>query len=98
MSGSINPPGTVATVAPVAGSAPSIGSFTISGTAPDKNTIAAFVDALSTVKGVSSPYVSSAQTGTGARLQFSLQLQITSAALSGRFTTPKATPSATGSH
>lgn len=75
-----------------------VGSLTISGTAPDKNSIAAFLDALSLVKGLSNPYTSGAQSGTGSTLTFSMHADINSTALGGRFVTASPTPSATRSH
>ncbi len=62
-----------------------IGSVTIVGGAPDKVTIAAFVDALTAVKGVKNPFVTSAQVSLGNTYQFTIQLDITSDVYGGRF-------------
>jgi hypothetical protein len=99
VTGSISPAGAAPAAAaaqPVATGAPSIGSFTIIGTAPDKNSIAAFVDALALVKGISNPYLTGAQSQSGSGLQFTVQAQITKTALGGRFASPTAT--STGGH
>jgi hypothetical protein len=63
-----------------------IGTITVKGSAADKVTIAAYVDALTKVSGVAAPYVTSAQQQTGGQYQFSLDLEITKAELGGRFT------------
>ncbi len=42
-----------------------VGTFNIGGTAPDKNSIAAFVDALAGVKGVANPYLTECGDGLG---------------------------------
>ena len=62
-----------------------IGSVTIVGGAPDKATIAAFVDALDSVKGVTNPFVTSAAVAVGNSYQFTIQLDITSVVYGGRF-------------
>ena len=82
--------------APAAGTgdATPIGTFTIIGTAPDKNSIAAFVDSLATVKGIANPYLTGAQAQSGGTLQFTIQVQITKAALGGRYATATPTPKA----
>ena len=81
----------------VPGSSPAlaIGSITIVGTAPDKARIANFVDALGQVKGLANPYLNSAAVQSGGTLNFTIAVQITSAALGGRFTTPSSSASST---
>ncbi|AGZ39482.1 hypothetical protein [Actinoplanes friuliensis] len=67
----------------------SIGSLIVTGTAPDKDTIAKFVDALSTQTVVADPYLTSATKGSDDdNLQFSLRVDITGEARCGRFTAP----------
>lgn len=87
------------TLAPVSGPALTVvGTFNIGGTAPDKNSIAAFVDALAGVKGVGNPYLTSAATASGSSLQFSVQADITTDALGGRFAVATPSPTAKASH
>lgn len=61
-----------------------VGSLTITGYAPDKGTVAAYVDLLGSVPGVSAPYLSSA-TKAGNQVQFSVKVEIVRAALNDRF-------------
>jgi Tfp pilus assembly protein PilN len=61
-----------------------VGTLTITGYGPDKSTVAAYVDLLGAVPGVSSPYLSSA-TEAGGVVQFSVKVQVDRAALSTRF-------------
>ena len=64
-----------------------IGTVTLTGTAPDKPSVAKYVDTLATVTMVANPYVTSvAQTEDG-DVQFSLTVDVTAHALCGRFTT-----------
>lgn len=63
-----------------------IGSLTIMGYGPDKGTIAAYVDLLGSVPGVSAPYLSSA-TEDQNQVQFSVRVEIVRAALNERFAT-----------
>jgi hypothetical protein len=62
-----------------------VGQLTLTGTATDKNAVAAFVDKLTTVPGIASPFVTSV-TGAKGSLTFSISALITSKALGGRFT------------
>jgi Tfp pilus assembly protein PilN len=71
-----------------------VGTLTISGTARDKNAVAAFADKLITIPGIAAPLVSSV-TGASGTITFSINTLITSAALGGRFA-PTSTPSPTG--
>jgi Tfp pilus assembly protein PilN len=69
-----------------------IGTLTISGTAPDKNAIAAYIDALSNVPGLAAA-VPATVTAQGGKLLFTANVIITSDALGGRYAVP-----ATGGH
>jgi hypothetical protein len=64
-----------------------IGTLTVTGTAPDKDSLAKYVDALGGLKVVANPYLTSAAETDGL-VQFSLQVDITAGALGGRFTAP----------
>lgn len=65
---------------------PTIGTMTVSGNAPDKATVAAYVDKLAAMAGVTSAYPASVTNGaTG--YTFSVQLMLTTDALGGRFST-----------
>jgi Tfp pilus assembly protein PilN len=70
-----------------------IGAVTVSGTGPDKATIAAYVDALAKVPGLANPQISDVALQDG-RLRFSVRLDITAARLGGRFATPAPSASA----
>lgn len=73
---------------------PAVGTLTVSGTAPDKRTVAAYADQLATVKGLAAPLVSSvAADPSGAK--FTIVAVITSDALGGRYA---AAPATTGGH
>lgn len=61
--------------------------LSISGSAPDKKTVANFVDALATLDGIANPYLTSATQDKGG-VQFSLTAELTAEALCGRHTTP----------
>jgi hypothetical protein len=61
-----------------------VGSITITGSARDKNSVAAFADKLTTVKGIAAPFVSSV-TGAKGDITFSVNALITANALGGRF-------------
>ncbi|WP_212992523.1 hypothetical protein [Actinoplanes auranticolor] len=67
----------------------SIGSVVVTGTAPDKEAVAAYVDRLAKHSTIANPYVTSvtstAETGD---VSFSLNVDITQAALCGRFGEP----------
>lgn len=68
--------------------ATSIGSLVITGSAPDKRAVAAYVDALAKQSILTNPFVTSVATAEGGGAEFSLKADITSVALCGRFTTP----------
>jgi len=71
---------------PSASKAATIGSLTLTGTAPDKPSVAAFVVRLGKLSTIANPYLTSAaETDKG--VQYSLQVDITAAAECGRFTT-----------
>lgn len=75
------PPGGGTSSTPVA-------TLTLTGTAPDKNTIARYVDLLNTTPGVANSYLTSAnQTEKG--LEFSLSADLTGDVLCGRFNEKK---------
>jgi Tfp pilus assembly protein PilN len=61
-----------------------VGSLTVSGSATSQATIAAYVDALARITGLGNPLLSGVTTQNG-QLQFSVRLDITSAALGGRY-------------
>jgi Tfp pilus assembly protein PilN len=61
-----------------------VGTLTISGSAPDKNSVAAYIDALSKVIGLAAPFPASV-TGQDGKLTFSASVIITSDALGGRY-------------
>lgn len=64
----------------------SIGQLNITGTAPDKRTVAAYADALSRIAGVTAPLISSVE-ASSRPLSFSITAVITSDALGGRYAT-----------
>lgn len=70
-----------------------VGTVSLTGTAPDKKTVAAFADRLAKAKGVAAPFISSVTTADNA-VTFSMNVIITSDALGGRFST--STPTSTG--
>jgi hypothetical protein len=73
-----------------------VGTLTITGNAPDKNSVAAFVDRLAKVKGLAAAFPASV-TGTRGKLTYSVSVVLTSDALGGRFALPTGTtPGATG--
>lgn len=84
--------GTTGAQATAAGTLPStsdsrtIGTLTITGTAPDKPSIAGYVDALGHVSTVANPYITNAA-DTATDVTFSITVDITAKALCGRFTT-----------
>lgn len=64
----------------------SVGSMTINGSAPDKATIASFVDALATVPGLAAPFPASVTTVAGGhQIEFSINVIITTKALGGHY-------------
>jgi Tfp pilus assembly protein PilN len=78
---------------PTTGMQAIVGTLTVTGQAPDKISVARYVDALTAVKGLANPYLTSASE-VEKKVQFSLQIDITAGALGGRFA-PKATASVT---
>jgi len=75
-----------AVVMPSADAVPSIGSLVVTGAGPDKKAVAAYADALSKEPTLTNPYVTSVASTEGGGLTFSLKVDITTAALCGRFT------------
>lgn len=69
-----------------------IGTLTVSGTAPDKNAVAAYIDTLTKVAGLAAPFPANV-IAQGGKVTFSASVIITSDALGGRYATP-----ATGGH
>ena len=73
-----------------------VGTVTVTGSAPDKPTIAKYVDALNKLTTVANPYLTtankSADTNGDSVWQFNITIDVTSVALCGRFTI-KCTPS-----
>jgi hypothetical protein len=63
-----------------------VGSLTVSGTAPTKPVVAAYVDALAELTGAANPQLNTATQYEGA-VDFRIQLDITDAAFSGRYGT-----------
>jgi len=70
----------------------SIGALVVTGSGASQVTVAAFVDALGKVSGVGNPLFSGANLQDGA-LNFSVRLDITASALSGRYTAKSGTGS-----
>jgi Tfp pilus assembly protein PilO len=64
-----------------------VGSVLVSGGAPDKAAVAAYVDALGRQSVVTNPYVTTVATAESGGVSFSLKVDLTRAALCGRFTT-----------
>ncbi|GAA3272086.1 hypothetical protein Dvina_45805 [Dactylosporangium vinaceum] len=71
-----------------------VGNVTLTGKAPTKTAVAAYVDALSTVPGVTNAFPSDATQETDG-VSFTIRVDIKAAALGGRFTSaaPSASPS-----
>ena len=74
-----------ASTLPSTNTATSIGSLVVTGSAPDKKAVAGYVDALAKQTVVANPYVTSVATDEDG-VTFSLTVDITQAALCGRFT------------
>ena len=74
---------------------PAVGQLTVSGTAPDKRTVAAYADELATVKGLAAPLVSTVQVQQHG-VTFTVTAVSTSDALGGRYAAPTTSP--TGGH
>jgi Tfp pilus assembly protein PilN len=64
-----------------------VGTLTITGTAPDKNSVAAYIDALAKVPGLAAAFPASV-TGQGGKLVFTANVIITADALGGRYAAP----------
>jgi hypothetical protein len=77
---------TAAGALPSASKSNSIGTLTITGTGPDKPSIAGYVDALGRLSTVANPYLTNASQ-TANDVAFSVTVDITAKALCGRFTT-----------
>jgi hypothetical protein len=88
VTGSLTAIGAAGTTAlPSSSRAATIGTLTLTGLAPDKPSVAQFVDKLGGLTTVANPYLTSAAQGdTG--WQYSLLLDITGAAQCGRFSNP----------
>ncbi|MER7003310.1 hypothetical protein ABT297_09710 [Dactylosporangium sp. NPDC000555] len=69
-----------------------VGLITLTGTAPSKAVVATYVDALSNVDGIANPFPTDAMQEDGG-VAFTIRMDITRAALGGRFTSPSASPS-----
>jgi hypothetical protein len=61
-------------------------TLTIGGTAPDKKTIAKYIDALTSVDNVANPYLTAATQGDTGSVSFLANADVTSDALCGRWT------------
>jgi hypothetical protein len=73
---------------------PGVGQLTITGSALDKRTIAAYADALTRVKGLAGPLITNV---SGTRpITFTIAVVITSDALGGRYSSVVTTPTTTG--
>ncbi|GAA3347898.1 hypothetical protein GCM10020358_64410 [Amorphoplanes nipponensis] len=71
---------------PATNGATTIGALTVTGTGPDKQAVAAYVDALAKLTVVANPYVTNVATDEKTGVTFSLTVDITQNALCGRFT------------
>jgi hypothetical protein len=71
---------------PSANTVATVGALTVTGTAPDKQAVAAYVDALAKQTVVANPYVTSVATDSTNGVSFTLTADITQTALCGRFT------------
>jgi Tfp pilus assembly protein PilN len=72
-----------------------IGTMTVTGDAPDKNSVARYVDALGKVNLFANAFLTNAAESTEKDVQFTLSVDITDTALGGRFTpTTAPTPAA----
>ena len=91
ISGSLNDQaagaGTGANTLPSTSGSATVGVLTITGSAPDKPTVAQYVDTLSTLSTVANPFVTSVAKGSEGDYTFSLTVDVTADALCGRFTT-----------
>jgi Tfp pilus assembly protein PilN len=88
VTGALNPANTATADTPT----DTIGSITLTGTAPSKAAVAAYVDALGKVSGLANPFPTSANEEER-EVSFTVTLDITRAALGGRYTPASASPS-----
>jgi hypothetical protein len=72
-----------------------VGQLTITGTAKDKNAVAAFVDRLATVKGLAAPYVVNVSADQTGHTIYTVQVLLTTDALGGRYAVSAGIPSTT---
>ncbi|AGL14719.1 hypothetical protein [Actinoplanes sp. N902-109] len=70
---------------PSTSTAKTIGQVVVTGTGPDKEAVAAYVDTLARQTVVANPYVTAVNATDDGKVTFSLNVDITSAALCGRF-------------
>ncbi|MEV6634018.1 hypothetical protein AB0M54_25035 [Actinoplanes sp. NPDC051470] len=77
---------TTAPVLPSTSGAATIGTITLIGTAPDKPSVARYVETLTQVSTLANPYVTTV-TQSGKTVTFVLTVDVTTRALCGRFTT-----------
>jgi Tfp pilus assembly protein PilN len=73
---------------------PTVGTLTITGFAPDKRSVAAYADGLSTVTGIAAPLISDVE-ATERPISFTISAVITSDALGGRYATAPTTTTTT---
>jgi Tfp pilus assembly protein PilN len=73
----------------------SVGNVSITGSAPDKRSVAAYADALGGVTGLTAPLIQSV-TANGHAVTFTVSVLITADALGGRYASPTSAPTATG--
>jgi hypothetical protein len=73
-------------VLPSADAVTSIGSLVVTGSGPDKKAVAAYADALGKESALTNPYVTSVASAEEGGVTFSLKVDMTPAALCGRFT------------
>lgn len=66
-----------------------VGTLVVTGTGSTQTAVAAYLDALGKVPGLANPLLNSTNLANGAQ-QFTMQLDITDAALGGRYTAPNA--------
>jgi hypothetical protein len=76
-----------------AANSPAVATLSLQGSAKDKSTIAGFIKKLGSMTGIGNPYLTTAsQTsdapGSAGSYSFTIDADVTSAALCGRFTTP----------
>ncbi|GLY97341.1 PilN domain-containing protein [Actinoplanes sp. NBRC 103695] len=81
--------GTAATTTtlPSTSGAASVGTITLTGSAPDKPSVAKFIDSLNDINTLANPYVSSVVQQKDKTVDFIITVDFTSEALCGRFTT-----------